>query len=277
MRIHIAHTTVYRYQPPAAGVIQSLRLTPRNHDGQYVVRWRIEVSADARLNAHEDAFGNITHAFSADGPLSELSVLVDGEVETQNTDGVVRGAIERFPPSLYLRETPLTQADPAIQSYAHDVARDTAPASDVLARLHALLHRLHSDIAFDTAQTEATTTAVEAFALKRGVCQDLSHIFISAARSLRIPARYVGGHFRRADGVVDQEAGHAWAEAFVPDLGWVGFDPANGICPADSHVRVAVGLDYLGAAPVRGTRYGGGAETMAVSIHVDQQAKQTQS
>jgi transglutaminase-like putative cysteine protease len=277
MLIRVAHTTVYRYEPPAAGVIQSLRLTPRNHDGQYVVRWRIEVSADARLNAHEDAFGNITHAFSADGPLSELSVLVDGEIETQNTDGVVRGAIERFPASLYLRETPLTQTDAAIQSFAQDAIRGVAPATDVLAQLHALLQRLHGDIAFDIAPTETATTAAEAFALKRGVCQDLSHIFISAARSLRIPARYVGGHFRRADGVVDQEAGHAWAEAFVPDLGWVGFDPTNGICPADAHVRVAVGLDYLGAAPVRGTRYGGGAETMTVAIHVDQQARQVQS
>ena len=85
------------------------------------------------------------------------------------------------------------------------------------------------------------------------MCQDLTHIFIAAARSLAIPARYIGGHFHRADGVTEQEAGHAWAEAFVPDLGWVAFDPANGICATDAHVRVAVGLDYLGAAPVRGS------------------------
>ena len=104
----------------------------------------------------------------------------------------------------------------------------------------------------------------EAFALKRGVCQDLTHVFIAAARSLGIPARYVGGYFHRNDGVIEQDAGHAWAEAFVPELGWVAFDPANGICATDAHVRVAVGLDYLGAAPVRGTRYGGAGETLAV-------------
>ena len=85
------------------------------------------------------------------------------------------------------------------------------------------------------------------------MCQDFTHIFIAAARSLGIPARYVGGYFHRDDGVIEQDAGHAWAEAFVPELGWVGFDPANGICATDAHVRVAVGLDYLGAAPVRGT------------------------
>ena len=120
------------------------------------------------------------------------------------------------------------------------------------------------------------TTAAEAFALKRGVCQDLSHIFIAAARGLGVPARYISGYFRRSD-VVDQEAGHAWAEAHVPDLGWVAFDPANGMCATDAHVRVAVGLDYLSAAPVRGTRYGGGGEALAVKIQVDQAARQVQS
>ena len=105
MRLRIAHTTVHRYDPPATGVIQVLRLTPRNHDGQYVIRWRIDVSSDVRLAAHEDAFGNLTHVFSADGPFDELRVEVDGEAETQNTDGVVRGAAERFPPTLFLRDT----------------------------------------------------------------------------------------------------------------------------------------------------------------------------
>src|SRR5579863_2749673 len=105
MRLRVLHRNTYHYDPPAAGVIQVLRLTPRNHEGQYVVRWRIDVSTDARLAAHEDAFGNLTHVFSADGPLSELCVEVDGEVETQNTNGIVRGTVERFAPSLFLRDT----------------------------------------------------------------------------------------------------------------------------------------------------------------------------
>ena len=131
-------------------------------------------------------------------------------------------------------------------------------------------------MAYDTSPTHAATTAEEAFALKRGVCQDYTHIFIAAARSLAIPARYIGGHFHRADGAVRQEAGHAWAEAFVPDLGWVGFDPTNGVCVTDAHVRVAAGLDYLAAAPVRGSRYGGGSETLDVSVRVNAAAGQQQ-
>src|SRR5579872_794439 len=140
MRIRIGHSTIYRYTPPAAGAIQLLRLTPRNHEGQYVMRWRIDVSADARLSAHEDAFGNITHVFSADGPLSELHIEVDGEVETQDTAGFVRGTLERFPPALFLRDTALTQADAAICDFADSVRASTG--GDALAALHQLLRRL---------------------------------------------------------------------------------------------------------------------------------------
>src|SRR5438309_1707512 len=125
MRIRVSHLTTYRYHTPAGSVIQILRLTPRNHEGQYVARWRIELSADCRVDQQEDAFGNITHAFTADGPFSELKVLVEGEVETRDTKGVVRGAVERFPPSLYLRETALTTADTGLTAFAA-AARDAA-------------------------------------------------------------------------------------------------------------------------------------------------------
>jgi transglutaminase-like putative cysteine protease len=275
MRIRVSHDTHYGYDTPANGVIQTLRLTPRNHEGQFVVDWRIEVSADCRLDVREDAFGNITHAFTVDGPLDKLDVRVEGEIETRDTGGVVDGAVERFPPSLYLRETALTAADAAIVDLAREVR--AAPDQGALAQLHALLARIHGEMTYDTDPTRTETTAAEAFALKRGVCQDLTHVFIAAARRLDIPARYVGGYFHRVDGVVDQDAGHAWAEAHVAGLGWVAFDPANGVCATEAHVRVAVGLDYLGAAPVRGTRYGGGVESMAVKVMVDQAARQVQS
>lgn len=275
MRIRVLHQTTYHYETPAAGVIQMLRLTPRNHDGQYVINWHIDVSADCRLDQHEDAFGNICHAFTADGPFSELVVSVEGEVETRNTEGIVTGAIERFPPSLFLRETALTRPDDPIAGFA--AAARAAAGNDTLKLLHRLLTGLHDEITFDPDPTHAATTAAEAFALKRGVCQDLTHIFIAAARSVGIPARYIGGHFLRNDGVLELDSGHAWAEAFVPDLGWIAFDAANGICATDAHVRVAAGLDYLGAAPVRGTRYGGAGESLSVNIQVNQTQRQSQS
>lgn len=267
MRLRVAHNSMHRYEPPAVGVIQVLRLTPRNHDGQYVMRWRIDVSADARLAAHEDAFGNLTHVFAAEGPLGELTVEVNGEVETQNTDGVVRGTVERFPPSMFLRDTPLTEADAAIREFAHDVR--AASGDGVLAGLHALMQRVHDGVVCDGDSSPATTTAAEAFARRRGATGDLAHIFIGMARSLGIPTRFIAGYCW-VDGATERQHGHVWTEAYVPDLGWVGFDPANAVCPTEAYIRVAVGLDALGAAPVRGTRYGAGAETSAIAIKVGQ-------
>src|SRR5262245_28200085 len=276
MRIRISHLTSYRYEKPATSVIQMLRLTPRNHDGQYVARWRIDISADCRLDQHEDAFGNIIHAFTAEGPFEELKVLVEGEVETRDTQGIVRGAVERFPPSLYLRETALTGVDEGIAGLA--VGAREAAGADVLKLLHLLLARLHDEMVVDPgAAPVGATTAAETFAKKRGVSADLAHVFIAAARSVGIPARYVGGYVHRPDGASSTQAGHAWAEAFVGGLGWVAFDAANGICATDAQVRVAVGLDQLGAAPARGTRYGGTEEMPAVDVRVEQAGRQAQN
>ena len=163
----------------------------------------------------------------------------------------------------------------ALKAFARDVA---GPADgDVLRAMHELTASIYQEMTFDTAATDAGATAAEAFALKRGVCQDLSHVFIAAARALGVPARYVSGHLAREDGVVEQEAAHAWAEAYTPGLGWVGFDPTNGMSPTPSYIRLAIGLDYLGAAPVRGSRVGGGQEQMDVKLHVTHAARQTQA
>jgi transglutaminase-like putative cysteine protease len=275
MRIRVSHDTTYRYDRPVSGVIQLLRLTPRNFDGQYVSRWRIDISADCPVACHIDAFGNYTHSFTAEGPLDELVVHVEGEAEIDDTHGVISGTIEPFPPALFLRETPLTVPNDEILAFAQ-TALDAEP-DDILAQLHVLSAGLNRDISFDTDPTHTTTTAAEAFAMKRGVCQDISHIFVATARAIGIPARYVSGYLRRSDGVTDQEAGHAWAEAHVSGLGWVAFDPTHGVSATDSYVRVATGLDYLSAAPVRGTRFGGAGEHLDVQIRVEQAMHQSQN
>jgi transglutaminase-like putative cysteine protease len=275
MRLRIAHTTTYCYGTPPSGVTQLLRLTPRDHEGQHVISWRIDLSENCLLHQDEDAFGNIIHSFTADGPFDKLAVEVAGEVDIQNANGLVNNAVERFPPQFFLRETPLTQPDGAIVDFARTIRTNTS--GDTLMLLHTLLAALNREIVFDTDPTHSATTAAEAFSIRRGVCQDITHIFVAAARSLDVPARYIGGHFHRADGVTAQDAGHAWAEAYVENLGWVGFDPTNGICTTDAHVRVAVGLDYLGAAPVRGTRFGGSGESLTVAVHVEQAQRQSQS
>ena len=267
MRIRIAYQTAYKYDAPAKTVTQILRLTPREHDGQHVIAWRIEPDPDTRLRPGEDALGNLTHTMFFSDPLERVTINVTGEIETTDTGGVARGVAERFPPEVFLRETSLTHADPALRAFAAEAMGSASKPT--LQRLHDLMGVLHKEVAFDTKATQVTGTAAGAFAQRRGVCQDLSHIFIAAARAEGYPARYVSGHLVRDDEVIDQEAAHAWAEVFVDDLGWVGFDAANDQCPTEAYVRVAVGFDYLGAAPVRGARYGGGGEHMSVRLRVE--------
>ena len=266
MRIRIDHSTRYAYARPARFIVQMLRLTPRGCESQQVRDWRIETDVDARLRSSEDAFGNVVHSLYTERPTDALTIRVTGEVSTVDTGGVIRGISERLSPTVYLRETSLTQADPALVEFA--TARETAGGAGALERMHRLMGTIHRDVAFEVGATSATHTAAEAFRIRRGVCQDHAQIFIACARRLGVPARYVSGHLNRSDGRHDQDAAHAWAEAWIEDLGWVGFDPANGVCPTDQYVRVAIGLDALGATPIRGTSYGGGVERMTVALHV---------
>jgi transglutaminase-like putative cysteine protease len=152
MRIRISHATSYHYESPPKSVTQVLRLTPRNDDGQFVVNWRVEVSQDCQLHQHEDAFGNVSHVFSAEGPFDELSVTVAGQVDTHDTHGIVSGAIERFPPGLYLRETALTTPDAAIIDFAE--ATRAKAGDDTLTLLHALMMGVNAEMTFDVEPTQ---------------------------------------------------------------------------------------------------------------------------
>ena len=272
MRIRVQHRTTYLYDEPPTSIVQILRLTPRGTEAQQVRSWRIVLDHDAHLVAGEDAFGNCVHTLSLNRALDDLTITVEGEVETTDTGGVLAGVAERFPPGLYLRDTPLTHADDAIK----DLARSATAAREPLEALHALSAAIHGCMRFDPGKGDAGVTAVNAFSTKTGVCQDYSHVFIAAARSVGIPARYVSGYMLRAD-TTQQQASHAWAEAHVTGLGWVGFDAANAVCPTDAYIRIAAGLDYLGAAPVRGSRAGGTAEQLQVSLTVGQARRQQQN
>lgn len=271
MRLRISHETTFTYDPPASGVIQVLRLTPGNHDGQYVADWNVDLSVDTKLDMQHDAFGNVTHVFTHvpnGGPLESLTVQVSGLVETQDTGGVLKGTAERFPPGFFLRSTPLTEANAEMLELARELQAETG--GDTLRLLHALMLQIGARMTLTIDPASIGTTAIEAFEAKSGVYQDFAHVFTACARAVRIPARYVSGHLFRPNGAAGPNSGHAWTEAYVPDLGWVGFDPVGGICTTDAHARVAIGLDYLGAAPVRGMRYGGGNETTAVAVTVAQ-------
>lgn len=264
MRIAIRHRTTYRYEEPAFYSVQSLRLTPASFAAQQVHAWRIDAPGMAGAASFVDGFGNRVHLITIDENHRETVIEVAGEVQTFDTAGVVEGLHEVAPTALFLRETALTKPDAAIAELARE-----AQGEGAVERLHNLGLRIRDLVEFQVGESHSATTAVQAFARRAGVCQDHTHIFITAARLLGIPARYVSGYLWATEGE-PQEAQHAWAEAHIDNLGWVGFDIANGISPDEHYVRVACGLDYTFAAPVRGSRRGGGGESLQVHVEVGQ-------
>jgi transglutaminase-like putative cysteine protease len=274
MRLTVHYSTTYTYAEPVRRVIQLLRLEPLSFAGQSVLDWRIDVDRDARLRAGRDGYGNITHMLYVDSPVSSLTISIAGRVLTEDRHGIVQGLPHDLPPDVFLRPTPLTAPGPAITALL--AACDQG--SGAIDRLHGLSQLLHARLRFDTEATAVETPAERAAAEGHGVCQDFAHIFIAAARLAGIPARYISGHLFRRDGLHEQQAAHAWAEAWVEDLGWVAFDPLNGISTDDAYLRVACGLDYRDAAPIAGARSGGGAEQLTVEVRVsDAAAGQSQS
>lgn len=271
MLISVNHETRYRYDAPAVYTIQSLKLTPQNTTGQRVLSWSIDCGQDGPIPSFTDSFGNLTHTLVINREHSEVLIRVTGRVETKDTAGIVAGTWEPFPLVAYLRETELTRPDDALRDLAWSVGQGhTAP----LDLAHALMAAVRDRIDYREGLTRVETTAAEALALGYGVCQDHAHAFICCARLRGIPARYVSGYLQAGDGEGLYEAGHAWAEAHIPGLGWVGFDVANRLCPSEAHLRMAVGLDYREAAPIRGLRLGGGTERLDVTVRVVQESSQ---
>lgn len=263
MRIRISHSISYAYAEPARHITQILRLTPRDHDGQHVMNWRIEPTVDGRLRAGQDAFGNIVHTFFAEGPIASLAIEVGGLVETTDLAGVVRGGLERVPPEVFHRDTLLTAPDEALRDF---VRTSTHTAETPLSRMHLLMDTLHEEMTCLEPGQRTGIGAAAAFAARQGIAQDLAHVFMTCARELGIPARYVSGYVAQSDALPIANGAHAWAEVYLDDYGWIGFDCANGLCPIDTHVRIATGLDYADAAPVRGARKGGSGENLAVLV-----------
>ena len=273
MRLSVNHTTVYRYTEPTRRIIQLLRVTPLSFQGQAVLSWRIDVDCDARLRQARDGYGNVTHMLYVDDPVRMLTISVSGRVLTEDCAGIVRGAPGDLPQQVFTRETPLTRAGDALDWLAMELDGEGGTQID---RLHSLNRQINGRMRFDVDATGVCTGAEEAFAAGHGVCQDFAHSFIAVARRLGIPARYVSGHLFRRDGAHQQPAAHAWVEAWIDTLGWVAFDPTNGICTDDAYLRVACGLDYQDAAPVVGARSGGGAEELSVEVSVHQARPQSQ-
>jgi transglutaminase-like putative cysteine protease len=268
MLISIRHVTRYAYAEPVGYAIQSLRLTPLSFNGQRVLDWQVHMPGFGPVLQFKDGFGNIVQVTTINTPHQEVVIEASGTVETTDCSGVVAGLPNTSPCRVFLRETTQTKPDAAIRDLAA-----SAKGQDLLDTLHTLAGIVCDRVDYVLGSTDAHTGAAEALADGKGVCQDHAHIFISAARSLGVPTRYVTGYLVLGE-QSRSEAHHAWTEAWVEGLGWVAFDVANRICPTERYVRLAVGLDAGGAAPVVGSRRGGQHELLDVSVDVREQNAQ---
>jgi len=266
MRLHIEHETHYAYASPAHYALLQLRIRPKSNATQTVLDWELTLEGAHHHASFADQYGAHVDLVELHSDAKSVRIKVAGNVETQPGSGVLGHQQSLMPRWFYLRQTDLTQTAPQVAELVTAAQKD---GSDTLSSLHALSRMIIEMVEYKTGATDVNTTAAEALTLGAGVCQDHAHIFLSAARQMGIPARYVSGYLMMNDRL-QQEASHAWAETYIEDLGWVGFDVSNGISPDERYVKIAHGLDYSDCAPTRGVIIGGAREDVVVSIQVQQ-------
>lgn len=265
MRLTIHHTTRYSFDEPVPFGLQQLRKTPKNAPNQHVLEWHTRVTGGRKELSFEDHHHNVIELISFGSEVTTLELVSEGRVEINDTHGVVGRHRGPSPLWLYTRATQLTEARAGVHELISDL-----DDRDTVEMLHQLSDRIRRKVPYEIGVSHTGWSAEDAIGAACGVCQDHAHVFISCARKLGLPARYVSGYLMLNDRTA-QDAMHAWAEAYVDGLGWVGFDVSNGISPDARYVRVATGLDYRDAAPVSGMRIGGAGEVLEVQIEVVQQ------
>jgi transglutaminase-like putative cysteine protease len=272
MNLHVSHRSEYAYEPKAARVSLRIKLFPSQFEGQYVRSWSVAVNGEPVTPIYVSGYGDDVALWQSDDGISNVVVSAEGVVETEDMNGVVRDLPRRPPRGVFLRKTRLTDPSEAILELARDSVGD-----DVLSTCHSLCDAVNEKIAYRSRSTHAATTAAEAFEGGTGVCQDHAHIMIAACRSLDIPSRYVTGYMMAGEGEDDVLETHAWAEVFVQELGWVGFDPSNALCPTDRYIRLACGLDADDAAPIKGHVVGETDISLSAQVAVVPNGGQQQS
>jgi transglutaminase-like putative cysteine protease len=261
MLLHIRHETLYTYDRPVHHSVQVLRLTPRRERQQRTLGWH--TSAPGRRSEQLDAHGNITQLLTVEKSHSEIRIVVSGTVDLLDEGPMIheRGPIS---PLAYVSATPLTTADARIKELG---GRHLEVPSPSPSQVIDLAVAVCGAMAYRPGVTTVSDTAISALERGEGVCQDQTHVFIAACRAAGVPVRYVSGYLHEGSGT--DIASHAWADVWIEEQGaWYGIDVTHAQPVGPGHCRLAVGRDYLDAAPVRGVRRGGGEEKLAVVVQV---------
>ena len=268
MRLSVNHTTRFQFDQSSGHSIHDVRLTPKPAAGQRILQWRID--GPGKRSEWQDGHGNQVTTFSVAQQHDAVEIAVAGLYEFSGAEQWLRYTeTPTLPPPFWLRNSGLARHDPSFDPVIVGLAERAADPVQRVAALHEVMARVGKKLAYKSGVSTVDTTASEALARGAGVAQDSAHVFIACCRRLGVPARYVSGYLRNDDPALHVGlTSHSWAEAWVPGLDWVGFDPANGISPRGDSLRVAVGLDYHDAAPVSGRRVGFGDAKMSVSASV---------
>jgi transglutaminase-like putative cysteine protease len=266
MQMHIRHETRYRYERPVKYSVQSLHLTPRRDLSQRALAWNI-VAPGRRLE-QIDAYGNISHLLTIEEPHREIRIVVHGVVETADADARLDDG--PLSPLAYLAPTQLTRPNEDLKAFAQGaLAQVTEPRQ----RAQALAEAVYGAVRYRSGTSDVQDSAAVAFKSGEGVCQDHAHVFIASARAVGMPARYVSGYLYTGD--AKDAASHAWVDVWLgAEIGWQSMDVTHKRPAVRTYCRLAVGRDYLDAAPVRGMRQGGGGEKMEANVLVADSAQQ---
>jgi len=281
MAYSVKHVTDFRYEPEARESLMEVRMQPRSDERQRCLTFSLDVTPQANIMSYQDFLGNTVHHFDIPGRQNHIQVVAQAIVDVREPPAIEWGEIldwdgldtrvnagdywDMLLPSRYARPTDLLHA---FERELH-VARSATPIETLL-DLNAALFR-----AFEYApnSTKVDSPIDDALRTRRGVCQDFAHIMIALVRTrLRIPCRYVSGYLFHGEGAHDRSessATHAWVEAFLPEYGWVGFDPTNWLVAADRHIRTAIGRDYSDVPPTHGIFRGRTKSELSVAVRVE--------
>lgn len=280
MQLLVKHETRYHYLTPISESFMELRMQPRTEANQRCWRFRIETTPRATILSYRDFLGNLINHFDIPGQHGRLTIIAESLVEISPPPPLPQSLSMEAWSELdeardegdhwdMLQPTRLTTSESLLDAlmYQLQLNRDRDP----LSAMFSLCTSISQHFAYAPATTAVDSPIDHALEIRQGVCQDFAHIMIAAGRYLGVPCRYVSGYLYHREEDHDRssaDASHAWVEAFLPGLGWIGFDPTNDILVGERHIRVAVGRDYDDVAPTKGVFRGQSESELTVSVQV---------
>ena len=274
----IRHVTRFVYSRPVTENLTEARMQPRHEGLQRCVKFDFTTQPRARVWAYRDSFGNAVHHFDIPGKHAQLKVTAEATVETQPLallpEALAPGAwdalsqMSKSPEHWdFLRPSVFVGPTPLLDNLAREWQLERAGDPLQLVRRMKRAFRDYFDYAPYTTQVDSTID--EALKQRRGVCQDFAHIMLALLRGLGIPARYVSGYlYHENDDLSMADATHAWVEAWLPEIGWLGLDPTNAVLAGERHIRTAVGRDYADVPPTKGVFKGIATSELSVGVQV---------